>query len=93
MRNIAHERSRKDWDPDRSLMLAVLNDAISCYRGTRKRTRLSAALLSREAEFWFMADDWGSPFSFNNICSALDLDPEATRARIVQGEVGSELAA
>jgi len=71
-----------EWTPELSLMLAILEDAIACYRKTLKRPRQNPEILSRQAEFWFRLDDWDSPFSFNNICEALRLDPEATRRRV-----------
>ncbi len=71
------------WSPELSLMLAILEDAIACYRKTLKRPRQNPEILARQAEFWFRLDDWDSPFSFNNICEALRLDPEATRQRIL----------
>ncbi|RMF20862.1 MAG: hypothetical protein D6760_10610 [Deltaproteobacteria bacterium] len=71
------------WSPELSLMLAILEDAIACYRKTLKRPRQNPEILARQAEFWLRLDDWDSPFSFNNICEALRLDPEATRQRIL----------
>ena len=41
-------------------------------------------ILRRQAEFWLSCEDWDSPFSFNNVCEALALDPTALRERILQ---------
>ena len=71
------------WTPELSLMLAILEDAIACYQMTLKRPRQNPEILARQAEFWFRLDDWDSPFSFNNICEALRLEPIATRERIL----------
>jgi hypothetical protein len=71
------------WTPELTLMLAVLEDAIACYRMTLKRPRQNPEILARQAEFWIRLDDWESPFSFNNICDALGLDSTATRERIL----------
>lgn len=71
------------WSPELSLMLAILEDAIACYRKTLKRPRQNPDILARQAEFWIRLDDWDSPFSFNNICEALRLEPIATRERIL----------
>lgn len=70
------------WTPELTLMLAILEDAVACFCKTLKRPRQNPEILSRQAEFWFRLDDWESPFSFNNICEALLLDPVATRERI-----------
>jgi hypothetical protein len=80
------------WTPELALMLAVLEDAIACYRRTLKRPRQNPAILARQAEFWIRLEDWESPFSFNNICEALGLDPVATRSRILRS-AASERAA
>jgi hypothetical protein len=71
------------WTPELSLMLAILEDAIACYRMTLKRPRQNPSILARQAEFWIRLDDWDSPFSFNNICEALLLESHATRERIL----------
>jgi hypothetical protein len=63
-------------------MLAILEDAIACYCKTLKRPRQNPDILARQAEFWISLDDWDSPFSFNNVCEALQLEPVATRERI-----------
>ncbi|RMD82494.1 MAG: hypothetical protein D6815_09085 [Candidatus Dadabacteria bacterium] len=77
------EQEPLEWTPERALMLAILEDAIACYRKTLKRPRQNPEILARQAEFWFRLEDWDSPFSFNNICEALRLDPKATRERIL----------
>ena len=64
--------------PEKDLMLAVLADAVECFckystvRGLRAR-------LFREAEEWIFAEDEELPFSFNNICAALSLNPDYIR--------------
>lgn len=75
------ERSLQ-WTPELQLMLAILEDAIACYCKTLKRPRQNPDILARQAEFWISLDDWDSPFSFNNVCEALLLEPQATRERI-----------
>ena len=75
------ERSLQ-WTPELQLMLAILEDAIACYCKTLKRPRQNPEILARQAEFWIGLDDWDSPFSFNNVCEALGLEPVATRDRV-----------
>jgi hypothetical protein len=64
---------------ERRLMVAILEDAIECFqkhfwaRDTRSRN------LRTEAENWFLSDDESWPFSFVNVCHALDLQPEFLR--------------
>jgi hypothetical protein len=87
----AEQRSIQ-WTPELALMLAVLEDAVACYRRTLKRPRQNPAILARQAEFWIRLEDWESPFSFNNICEALALDPKATRARILRSAPAEKAA-
>ena len=70
------------WTSELSLMLAILEDAIACYRKTLKRPRQNPDILARQAEFWVRLDDWDSPFSFNNISEALRLETIASRESI-----------
>ncbi|HYC01388.1 MAG TPA: hypothetical protein VEC57_19805 [Candidatus Limnocylindrales bacterium] len=69
--------------PERALMMAVLEDAIACYAGRLKAPRENPKILRRQAEHWLQSEDWDSPFSFNNVCDALALDPKALRQRIL----------
>jgi hypothetical protein len=69
--------------PERALMLAVLEDAVACYAGKLKAPRENPKILRRQAAFWLSCEDWDSPFSFNNVCEALALDPTALRERIL----------
>ncbi len=70
------------WTAEHQLRLAILQDAIDCICYNLKRPRQNPEILARQAEFWLSLDDWNSPFSFNNVCEALGLDPDATRENI-----------
>jgi hypothetical protein len=75
--------------PERALMLAVLEDAVACYAGKLKAPRENPRILRRQAAFWLSCEDWDSPFSFNNVCEALALDPQAIRERILADSGGA----
>jgi hypothetical protein len=79
--DIPEEQSERT--PERALMLAVLEDAVACYAGRLKAPRENPRILRRQAAFWLSCEDWDSPFSFNNVCEALALDPTALRERIL----------
>lgn len=68
---------------EKALMLAVLEDGIRCFQGHLTNERSNPKLLARQAEDWIMADDWDWPFSFNNVCEHLCIDPEALRASLL----------
>jgi hypothetical protein len=72
------------WQPERRLMLAVLEDAIDCYlanvgaqRGIRRARFVDAAR-------WFQSNDTEWPFSFVCICDALGIDPAVIRRMLVR---------
>lgn len=77
---------QQERTPERALMLAVLEDAVACYAGKLKAPRENPKILRRQAAFWLSCEDWDSPFSFNNVCEALALDPTAIRERILSEE-------
>jgi hypothetical protein len=69
--------------PERRLMMAVLARALLDLQthagtGTPQARRHLAAV-----EGWFGSDDDVWPFSFVNLCHALDLDTDAVRRRLV----------
>lgn len=76
------ERIRSEFSaqPEKRLMLAVVEDAIAtfqkCLPGATHRQRR----LLREVEEWFASADAGWPFSFQNICTALGLNADYLRS-------------
>ncbi len=64
---------------EKALMLAVLEDGIRCFQEHLRNPRYNPRLLSQQAEEWIRTEDWDWPFSFNNVCETLGLDPEALR--------------
>ena len=68
---------------EKALMLAVLEDGIRCFQEHLTNARSNPRLLSKQAEDWIRADDWDWPFSFNNVCENLCIDPEALRLALL----------
>jgi hypothetical protein len=69
-------------EPERELMRAILEDAIECYVKYRTSRDGIGTKLFSEANEWFFADDEDQPFSFINICDALNLSPSFIRQGI-----------
>jgi hypothetical protein len=72
-------RGRREYDPERRLMVAVLESAVNDYvkaAGARDPQRQE---LFCEVEQWVESRDPSWLFSFENICDVLDLDPEYLR--------------
>ena len=81
--------------PERTLMLAILQDAVSVfqnYAGARGRKRRELFL---ETEEWILATDRTYLFSFENICELLGLNPIYLRQGLMRWKaaaVGSRQA-
>jgi len=61
--------------PEKRLMLAVLEDGVGTFQKHAGATGRRARRLFAEAEDWFASDDSGWPFAFVSICQALGLEP------------------
>lgn len=59
---------------ERQLLLAVLADAVHCYRVHRTAVTKNEQQMFRESEEWIISDDEVSPFSFLNVCQVLNID-------------------
>ena len=77
-------RGDSDFSPEKALMLAVLEDAIRCFQEYFRTTRARPRMLSRQAERWIRTRDWNWPFSFNNVCEALSIDPDCMRDALLR---------
>ena len=65
--------------PELRLRAAVLEEAIRTFCGCYGSRRARHKRLFRDAADWFQSSDVSWPFSFENICDALALDPEWIR--------------
>lgn len=63
-------------------MRAVLDDGVRVYRETEVAGHGWSRHRRRQIREWFDSDavDW--PFSFVNVCHALEMDPVAVRAEV-----------
>lgn len=60
--------------PERDLALAMLEDAVMCFKKYLKSTREKERHIFDETEEWFLRDDQHWVFSFLNLCDFLGLD-------------------
>jgi hypothetical protein len=67
---------------ERRLMAAVLMDAVAVLATDLPHPRNHR--LREETRNWVMACDREWPFSFENVCESLELDPDFMRTRIHQ---------
>ena len=75
-------KHRSILEGERRLMLAVLEDAVSCFQKYAGSTRPRNKRLFQEAEEWFMDEDGSWVFSFEGICAVLDINPEYFRGQL-----------
>ncbi len=66
-------------EPEKALLLAILEDAVHCYRKYRGARDHAGRQRFAEAEQWIMEEgnDW--LFSFGNVCELLGLAPQFIR--------------
>jgi len=69
---------------EKALMFAVLEDAVEGYQRYLKSSTKSGQNRFREAEEWIDRQDKLWLFSFDNVCEALDIDPEYMRRGLHQ---------
>lgn len=72
-------RRRFHLDPERVLMLAVLQDAVVCFQEHVVADCKRKQSLYREAEEWISSTDRAYLFSFENVCEALGFDANYMR--------------
>jgi len=86
-------KRRTHHEPEKKLMLALLNDAIFCfqhYSGARKR---SAKKLFVAAEKWIFQARDDDLFSFESVCEHLGIDPAYLRKGLRRWKTNSLRAA
>jgi len=64
---------------EKRLMLAVLEYAVGTFQKHVTATARRGQRLFTEAEDWFAAEGSDWPFAFENICHALEIEPEFLR--------------
>ena len=64
---------------ERRLMLAVLSDAVECYQKYALARDPRGRLLFEDSSEWIESEEREWPFSYENICEVLSLNPEYIR--------------
>lgn len=72
-------RSKGQFDGERRLMIAVLEDAVNCFMKQLHATDPKARQLYVDAEEWITTEDRTWFFAFDNVCDTLDLDSDYLR--------------
>lgn len=72
-------RRKLHLEPEKKLMLAVLEDAIACYQKYVLARDSKGKSLFHEAEAWVQDKGGEGIFTFNSICESLGLNPDYLR--------------
>lgn len=79
MQYFATLRRKGEHEPERRLVIAVLQDAVDCFqKHLFARDRKQQQLFS-DAEQWIASSDRSWPFSFENVCDLLQINAEYLR--------------
>ena len=71
-------------EAEEGLMLAILEDAIACFKKYALARGGKGKALFQEAERWIMDESSDWIFSFENICEVFGLDPRYVREGLMQ---------
>ena len=74
---------RKEYlEPEKTLLLAILEDAIHHFQHDRNASDRLSRERFLEAEAWIMTPGTDWIFTFDNVCELLNIDPEYLRGRL-----------
>jgi len=82
----ANFRRKFPLEPERTLLLAVLEDGIRCFQENLFATGGKRRTLFEEANEWLFSDDASWFCSFVSVCTLLNLDPNYIRRGLRQWE-------
>ena len=71
-------------EPEKRLMLAILEDAIHCFQDNLFTRNVRGRRLFEEAEEWIVEADGDRVFSFENICETLGFNPAYVRQGLLR---------
>lgn len=77
-------RSMRLASGEKKLMLAILKDAIKCYRRNVTGKSVHSQKIFVETEEWFYDEDTNYLYSFLNICAWLGVDFKLIREKLTE---------
>ena len=72
---IENFRRKTSLEPEKALLLAVLEDGVRCFQDNILPRNRKKQMLFEEAEAWLFSDEANGVFSFVSICGLLGFDP------------------
>jgi hypothetical protein len=82
----ANYRRKLPLEPERTLLLAILEDGVRCYQENIYVSGGKRRMLFEEARDWLFSDESGWFCSFVSICTQLNLEPNYIRRGLRQWE-------
>lgn len=83
MQYFATLRRKGEHEPERRLVIAVLQDAVDCFQKHMLSRDRKQQQLFRDAEEWISSTDRSWPFSFENVCDLLQINSEYLRRGLI----------
>ena len=77
-------RRRTLLEPEKRLMLAILEDAVNCFQENLSAESGKRKILFNDVEQWIRADGSDWVFSFDHICEALGFTPAYVRQGLIR---------
>ncbi len=71
-------------EPERRLVIAVLQDAVDCFQKHLRARDRKARQLFVDAQEWIASEDRSWPFSFENVCDLLQLNADYLRVGLIK---------
>ena len=71
-------------EPEKHLLLAILEDALACYRKNLFARTAKKQTAYRDAEEWIFATDDERFLSFDSVCGVLGIEPSYLRRGLVE---------
>jgi hypothetical protein len=81
---IENFRRKTPLEPEKALLLAVLEDGVRCFQDNILPRNKKKQMLFEEAEAWLFSDESNGVFSFVSICTLLGFDPGYVRRGLRQ---------
>jgi len=75
----ANLRRKGAHEPERRLVIAVLQDAVDCFQKHLHARDRKARQLFVDAQEWIASEDRSWPFSFENVCDLLQINADYLR--------------
>ena len=72
-------RRKLHLEPEKKLMLAILEDAVACFQKYVSARDGKGQVLFQDAEGWIMEENDDGLFSFAHVCETLGFDPAYLR--------------